>query len=44
MKGHLVSLVMVVALFVVGFTSSASAQTVKARELTFNTYTLPFIT
>ena len=41
MKGHLVSLVTVVALFVVGFTSSASAQTVKARELTFNTYTTP---
>jgi len=44
MKRHLVSLVfvvLVVALFVVGFTSSAPAQTVKARELTFNTYTTP---
>jgi TRAP-type C4-dicarboxylate transport system substrate-binding protein len=41
MKRHLVSLVsvVVVALFVVGFASPAPAQSGKARELTFSTYT-----
>jgi TRAP-type C4-dicarboxylate transport system substrate-binding protein len=41
MKRHLVSLVsvVVVALFVVGFASPTPAQSGKARELTFSTYT-----
>ena len=37
----LVSVVLLVGLFVVGFTSRAPAQTGKARELTFSTYTPP---